>query len=156
MIFFTQWILICSLMPSPASISTCRTYIAESTTIKERTTAITLISFSQSLGYIIGPGNTFNINYPNRLFLESWCNIDKIIILSLGWCSGIGSRLRTSRSQVRLRSPLATCHPWARWFTATLLPCPKSLWLNSGLQVRYKKKKIGVSRSPFRSGMHSK
>ncbi|KAK9693120.1 Major Facilitator Superfamily [Popillia japonica] len=44
-----------SMSLSPASIAACRSYLSAATTVDERTTAVSMISLFQVLGFIIGP-----------------------------------------------------------------------------------------------------
>ncbi|XP_050725040.1 major facilitator superfamily domain-containing protein 8-like [Eriocheir sinensis] len=41
---------------SSANVTLCRSYLAQSTTVKERTAGIAIISAAQALGFVVGPG----------------------------------------------------------------------------------------------------
>ncbi|KAG8237890.1 hypothetical protein J437_LFUL017898 [Ladona fulva] len=41
---------------SSASIAVCRSYVSAATMVKERTSAISMVSLAQTLGFVIGPG----------------------------------------------------------------------------------------------------
>lgn len=73
---------------SSANIAVCRSYISAATTIKERTKSVSMMSFAQVLGFVIGPAlqaavtplgtegflflNTFTINMYTA---SGWCNV---------------------------------------------------------------------------------
>lgn len=73
---------------SSANIAVCRSYVSAATTLKERTSAVSMMSFAQVLGFVIGPAlqaavtplgtegfmfmNTFVINMYTA---SGWCNV---------------------------------------------------------------------------------
>lgn len=54
--FFSHFNFVYTFYPSLANIAIIRSYISASTTLKERTIAVSFTSAAQALGFIIGPG----------------------------------------------------------------------------------------------------
>lgn len=44
---------------SSANIAVCRSYLSAATKLSERTHAVSMVSFAQVLGFIVGPGGLF-------------------------------------------------------------------------------------------------
>lgn len=53
-VFYSSFFV--SFAPLPGSITACRTFITQGTLVSERTKAISHLSLSQALGFVLGPG----------------------------------------------------------------------------------------------------
>lgn len=49
------------LSADTANVALCRSYLAQSTTLKERTSGIAIVAAAQALGFVVGPGQSLSV-----------------------------------------------------------------------------------------------
>lgn len=68
--FHKYWMLLTRFLVgmSSANIAVCRSYLSAATKLDERTQAVSMVSFAQVLGFIVGPGEFFFGLYRVEIF----------------------------------------------------------------------------------------